>query len=186
MPEQDALFAQILARVPGARLHLIPHPDEGVRRWLLKRMEPQLARHGISPDRVIMHGYRPLAGFLALADRCAVNLDAVGWSGGMSAIDLLGRGIPTVTIAGHTMRSRQTACLLHHAGLPELVADDGDGYVDMAVALATDPALRERIDRHLRLNGPDRHDRQAVIDALANFLKTCEPARADAGHSVPT
>lgn len=176
MPEQDEVFARILARVPDARLHLIPHQDVAVHRWLLERIRPRLLEHGVDPDsRVVMHGYRPLAEFLALADGCAVNLDAIGWSGGMSAIDLLRRGIPTVTLAGQTMRTRQTACLLRRAGLPELVANDVDGYVDAAVALATQPILRERVGRRLLAHGDDGHDKQAVVAALSAFLATCQP-----------
>ncbi|THD12344.1 hypothetical protein B1808_13510 [Pseudofulvimonas gallinarii] len=183
MPEQDEVFARILAQVPGTRLHLIPHQDESVRQWLLARMRPRLLEHGVDPDtRVVLHGYRPLAEFLALADGCAVNLDAIGWSGGMSAIDLLRRGIPTVTLTGQTMRTRQTACLLRHAGLPELVANDVDGYVTTAVALATQPALRERIGQHLLDHGDGGHDRQAVIAALSQFLANCQPPQ---DHSVP-
>lgn len=187
MPEQDEVFARILAHVPDARLHLIPHQDETVRRWLLERMRPRLLAHGVDPDtRVVMHGYRPLAGFLTLADGCAVNLDAIGWSGGMSAIDLLRRGIPTVALPGRTMRTRQTACLLRQANLPELIASDVDSYVDIAVALATQPDLRQRVGEHLLTRGCDGHDTQAVVAALSTFLATCQPpAPTTVDNSAP-
>lgn len=185
MPEQDGIFARILARVPGARLHLVPHQDAHVRQWLHARMRPVLEAHGVDPARVVLHGYRPLEEFLALADRCAVNLDAIGWSGGMSTIDLLRRGIPTVTIEGRTMRTRQTACLLRHAGAPELVAADPDAYVETAVALATRPALRDETAARLLRGSTRCGDRQAVVDALAAFLAGCEPVQAGLDSAPP-
>ncbi|MBX3725751.1 MAG: hypothetical protein KF823_07515 [Xanthomonadales bacterium] len=178
MPAQDALFARVLAALPAARLHLIPHFDAGVRAGLLDRLRSCLAGHGIDADRrVVMHGYQPLDGFLALADGCAVNLDSIGWSGGMSGMDLLRRGLPTVTLPGRTLRSRQTAVLLERMGVAELIARDEADWCAKAIALAGDPGRRQDLSGQLRQAAPAAlDDRAASAAALAEFLATCGPA----------
>lgn len=170
MPEQDALFARILARLPGARLHLIPHPEASVREWLLARMRPALAAAGVSPERVVLHGYRPLAEFRALATGCALNLDSIGWSGGMSSLDLLQLGLPTVTLPGNSMRSRQTAALLQRLDAGDGIAGDREDYVERAVALASDPVRRQALGQCLRDNASRLFERERVAAGLGEFL----------------
>ncbi len=176
LPLHDVVFARILAKVPAARLHLVPHQAANVHDWLRERMRPCMEAHGVDVDeRVVMHGYGSLEDFVALADVCAVNLDTIGWSGCMTAIDLLARGIPTVTIEGRSMRGRQTACLLRDRGLHELVASDIDAYVDTAVALATNPARRRELEARLHRPPAGSGRRSAVARALADFLAGCQP-----------
>jgi protein O-GlcNAc transferase len=179
MPAQDRLFARIVAGLPGSRLNLIPHPAPEVQAWLRERMRPAFAAAGLDIDqRVVMHGYRPLPEFLALAGRCALNLDSIGWSGGMSALDLLRLGLPTVTRPGRVMRSRQTAALLERLGLAELVVDSDDAYVALAIELGRDPARRAALGARLRQGLPRLDDRTAVATALQDFLLGIQPDAA--------
>lgn len=178
LPAQDALFARILAALPEARLHLIPHPEPEVRDWLRERMRPAFAAHGVDADqRVVMHGYRPLDEFRALAAGCVLNLDSIGWSGGMSSIDLLQLGLPTVTLPGATMRSRQTAALLRCLDVAELAVDSEDAYVELAIALARDPARRQALSARIQAGLPRLYQREQVAAALGEFLAGCQPTR---------
>lgn len=177
MPGQDALFARILARLPQARLHLVPHPEPGVRDWLRARMAPTLAAHGVDADqRLVMHGYGSLADFAGLGRACDLNLDSIGWSGGMSAFDLLGAGVPTLTRPAAVMRSRQTAAMLDLLEAPELVAADDEDWVEQAVALATDPDRLGDLNRRLRRHRDRLYNTGPAIDALADFLGRVEPS----------
>ena len=54
-------------------------------------------------------------------------------------------GVPVVTLAGATHVSRVGASLLVNLGLPELVANNADEYVNYAIALAQD---RERLMKY--------------------------------------
>jgi protein O-GlcNAc transferase len=122
-----------------------------------------------------MHGYRSLDEFLLLADRAAVNLDSLGWSGGMTGLDLLSRGLPTVTLPGDTMRSRQTAALLERLGVTELIASDTDSWVSIAVALIRDPDWNAEISDRLASGVARLNDRTRVVSALTDFLASCTP-----------
>jgi protein O-GlcNAc transferase len=178
MPAQDALFARIVAALPGARLHLIPHQTAEVRDWLRERMRPAFAAHRLDVEHcVVLHGHRSLDGFLQLAASCAINLDSIGWSGGMSSLDVLRLGIPTVTRPGRFMRSRQTAAVLQALDVPELVVDSDDAYVELAIALGRDPARRATLAARLRAGLPRLHERDRVARALGDFLATCKVRR---------
>lgn len=177
LPAQDALFARVLAALPGARLHFVPHPDPMVGARLRERMRAACAALGVDVDaRVVVHALLPHAAFLALAASCDFGLDSIGWSGGMTALDLLPRGLPTVTWPGATMRSRQTAGLLELAGVHELVAADADAYVAIARRLGRDLDFRRDCSARLIAAAPRLADTRAVHPAFDDFLATVEPA----------
>ncbi len=177
LPAQDELFARVLAALPQAQLHFVPHPDPAVGARLRERMRPACAALGVDVDtRVIVHAWLPHAAFLALAASCDFGLDSIGWSGGMTALDLLPRGLPTVTWPGKTMRSRQTAGLLAWAGVPELIAADADAYVAIAERLGSDVALRRDCSARLLAAAGRLAETAAVHAAFADFLATVEPA----------
>jgi len=171
LPAQDHAFARILAALPGARLHLIAHPDGSVRDWLRARMAPVLDAHGVDPARMVLHPFLGHAGFLALAAGCDLGLDSIGWSGGMSTLDQFAVGLPVVAVEGRVMRQRQAAAIARALGAGELVAADADDYVRRAVALAQDRPLREALRERLRQSLPELwRDAASTQAALAEFL----------------
>jgi len=170
LPAQDELFARVLAGVPGARLHLFPHENAQVRESLRQRMSQALARHGVDEARVRMH---PLKGFdewLALSSGCALHLDSLGFSGGMTSFDLCAIGLPAITLPGATMRSRQTAAMLQAMELPELVAVDAEDYVAKAVALANDPSRCRELAARIRERNACLWNGDEAAKALNAFL----------------
>lgn len=172
LPEQDALFARMLAGAPNSELHCIPHPEPGVRDWLKQRLLQACAAHQVNDAsaRIVMHGYGSLAEFKALASRCQLNLDTLGWSGGMSSIDLLGLGLPTVTLRGPQMRGRQTAALLDLLGAGDCVAENHDDYLRKALNLAGNPSARAQLSERMRAQRQRLFDHAALPAFLAEFL----------------
>jgi predicted O-linked N-acetylglucosamine transferase (SPINDLY family) len=59
-------------------------------------------------------------------------------------------GVPFVTLAGRHFTSRMGVTILTNAGLPELIAQTEEEYVDIAAALALDPARLNAIRSGLR------------------------------------
>lgn len=186
MPEQDALFARILAALPQSRLHLLADDREHVRAWLRQRMAPILRQFGADPDRqLIIHGFVKHPYYLGLAQGFRLNLDSVGWSGGMSALDLLAQGLPTLCLPGESMRSRQTASLLELLDLPELIAADADDYVAKAIELARDPARCAALSGTLRARSDRLFGQPATYSALNNLL-SCTQRTTDGELILPT
>jgi protein O-GlcNAc transferase len=171
MPEQDALFARILAALPEARLHLIAHQDAQVRAALGTRIGAALQAAGVDPtERLVLHPLLTPEAFVGLGRACDFALDSIGWSGGMSSLDLLGAGVPVVTLPGTTMRSRQTAALLRALDAPQLVARNTGDYVAKALELARNPARRAALGERLYGARARLHEARPVIAALEDFL----------------
>jgi protein O-GlcNAc transferase len=172
LPAQDRLFARILAARPQARLHLLADHRPPVQDWLRARMTPALAAAGADPERqLLIHGLLPLPQFYGLAEACRLNLDSIGWSGGMSSLDLLAHGLPTLTLPGATMRSRQTAALLQTLELPELIAIDEDDYVARALALIDDDARCAQLRASLKARRQRLFAEPATPAALLDFVR---------------
>lgn len=175
-PRHDALFARVLARLPHARLHLIPHEVPHVREWLAARLRRACEDAGVdAAERIVMHPLLALPNYLALARACDLGLDTLDWSGGMSSLDLLGQGLPIVTLDGALMRGRQTAALLRRLDVAELVVDDIDAYVTLVEALAADPPRRTELASRLRANVDRLYDNDDAVADLADFLASVAP-----------
>lgn len=162
-PDMDAAFREILARVPGARLHFV-----GMRAGMqpvTERFRSRLISAGIDvDDRVRFLSRMSLAEYLARLRSADVVLDSWYFSGGDSSLSTLAAGVPIVTLEGAFYRGRQTAALMREIGVPDTIAATGEAYIDLAVSLATDPALAADLRRRVeggagrlfgRLDGAD-------------------------------
>jgi protein O-GlcNAc transferase len=130
-------WARILAALPGARLSLackqLGDPA------LAAQFAERLQRHGIDPARVTMRGPAPSRDeYLARYAEVDVMLDSFPYPGVTTTCEALWMGVPTITLAGDTLLSRQGAGVLTAAGLGDWVVTSVADYIDKAVALAGD------------------------------------------------
>lgn len=83
---------------------------------------------------------------LACAD---LFLDAFEYGAHTTACEALWVGLPVLTRRGRGLAGRVAVSVLHAVGLPELVADDDEGFVAIGTALGRDrerlAALRQRV-----------------------------------------
>ena len=135
-PEVVAVWAKILRRVPTARLALKYRglSDQAVRRRYLDL----LAAHGVEPQRLELLPWSSYAEYLAPHQQVDVALDPFPYSGCTATCEALWMGVPVITCPLETFASRHSLSHLWNVGLTELVADDLDHYVDLAVSLAGD------------------------------------------------
>ena len=157
-----ALWARLLAKVPDARLMLkyrTAYDVPDVRNRIARRF----GEMGGDPGRIIFAGGnldRPQ--HLALVGDVDIGLDPFPFNGCTTTFEALWMGVPVVTLAGRRFLGRMGASFLTHLGLPELVADDADGYVAAAASLASDldrltalrQGLRQRILASPLCDGP--------------------------------
>jgi protein O-GlcNAc transferase len=143
-----ACWSKVLAAVPSARLRLQnAQLGDGA---LQAAMNERLRRCGIDPARVAMHGRQPRDAYLQAHAEVDIVLDTFPYPGGTTTCEALWMGVPTVTLAGDRMLSRQGASLLEAARLPAWIARDRDDYVTKAVAAAHDAAGLQALRRSLR------------------------------------
>jgi predicted O-linked N-acetylglucosamine transferase (SPINDLY family) len=143
-PATFARYMAILREVPGSVLWLRSGPDGAD-----ARLRAAAAEREVAPERLLFLPALPHEHYLAHYACVDLFLDTLPCSARTTAADALWAGCPMLTVAGDTFAGRVCASLLHHAHLPELVADDADGLMAMAVRLGRDPAaladLRARL-----------------------------------------
>ena len=125
-----ALWSRVLREIPNSRLALLvdEHAHEGVRRTL--------ATHGIAAERLELQGRLSRRGYLERYHRIDVGLDTFPFAGGTTTLDAVWMGVPVMTLAGRTTLQRAGVTIAMNLGLPELVANTEDEFVEKAVALA--------------------------------------------------
>jgi len=128
------LWRRILDRTPASRLLLIAVPSGTAQ----QRVRSTLERAGIASSRLDFRGRVEHETFLDLHAQADIALDPYPYHGTTTTCFSLWLGVPVVTLAGRSHVSRVGATLLTHAGLPGLVARDGEDYVRIACELAAD------------------------------------------------
>jgi predicted O-linked N-acetylglucosamine transferase (SPINDLY family) len=158
-----ALWARILAAVPGSRAHVLG----GVSGQADERLLAAFQRHGIPRERVTLFGRQEREAYFRLYQEADLSLDTFPYTGCNTTCDSLWMGVPVVTLAGQTCMARQGASPLAHLGLHDLVCETPEAYVETAVKLAGDLPRLTELRGTLRprmqaatLTNPERFTRQ--------------------------
>lgn len=143
-----ACWAAVLGAMPTARLRWQSgqFADSEVR----QRMADRLGQHGIAQSRFELLQSESRQDYLASHRNVDILLDTFPFPGGTTTCEALWMGVPTVTLAGGTLLSRQGASLLTATGLPDWIADSPADYVDKAVRFARDGTALAQLRQRLR------------------------------------
>ena len=110
-----------------------------------------LMKGGVEVGRVEFMGKVPtLAEHLGSYGRVDIALDTYPYHGTTTTCEALWMGVPVVTLAGRTHASRVGVSLLTNAGLPELIANTAEQYVEIAAKLAGNTARLAELRANLR------------------------------------
>jgi predicted O-linked N-acetylglucosamine transferase (SPINDLY family) len=143
-PARDALYAEILARVP--RAHLLVKPF-----FSAEDYDPALVArlHALGRVTIAPRLPRPedLPSLYSLVD---IQLDTFPFGGWTTNLDSLWAGVPIVTQAGETCRSRWGSRFLEVCGVEIGRTTSDREYIEAAVRLAQDDALRRQVGSQIR------------------------------------
>ncbi len=136
-------WGKIFAALPkNSQLHL-KHPcyARPETRSLIQR---QFVNTGVLPEQLIFSEGSDYADYLSFYDDLDLALDPFPYHGGLVSCDALARGVPLVTLS---QAMHGGSSLLQQIGLPQGIAHSPEAYVEKALALLHDPALRHTL-RH--------------------------------------
>lgn len=166
-------WAKILLRVANARLIIksIPLGESALSEQLYARFEAL----GIGRERLELLGMIPsIKDHLALYGQVDIHLDTFPYNGTTTTCEALWQGVPTVTLAGDTHRSRVGCSLLNQVNLGDWVAHSYEEYVDKAVSHAE--AIDELNDLRKQLRQRMREsaltDSAGMVNDLEDFFQT--------------
>jgi predicted O-linked N-acetylglucosamine transferase (SPINDLY family) len=143
-----AAWGRIFQALPQARLRLqhrlLDSPS------MRRQLQQRLTRNGIGPERIAFKRSVPRLEYLAAHAHIDIILDTFPFTGGTTTCEALWMGVPSVTLAGNTMVSRQGASLLTCVGLTDWIAANDEDYVAKAIAHAADFDKLARLRAGLR------------------------------------
>ncbi|WP_333825199.1 O-linked N-acetylglucosamine transferase, SPINDLY family protein [Pinisolibacter sp.] len=138
-------WLDVLTRVPGSVLWLLTGAD-----GTNDRLKAHAAARGIAPERIVFAPKLANPLHLARYPLADLFLDNTPYGAHTTASDALWMGVPVLTWSGRCFAARVCGSLVRSAGLPELVVETPEAYVDKAVALGHDRAflahLRQRLE----------------------------------------
>ncbi len=147
-PQVAALWAGVLARVPGSRLFL---KSSLVSEDVKALYNAIFAAGGITPDRILWSSYVPgMDQHLAAYQQVDIALDSFPYNGTTTTCEATWMGVPVVTLRGDVHRARVGASLLTALGLESQIAASEEDYVEIAAGLAGDRAALAHQHQSLR------------------------------------
>ncbi len=138
-------WLSILARVPSSVLWLLGSNDA-----TNERLRSYAAQRGIAKERLVYAQKLTNPFHLARYALADLFLDTTPYGAHTTASDALWSGVPLLTLSGRSFASRVCGSLVRAAGLPELVCESADDFVERAVRYGNDRASLEPLRERLR------------------------------------
>lgn len=132
-----ALWARVMGALPDAKLVLKAKDLSHAR--IRERVLERFTAVGLETPRITLLGWEArVANHLAAYEKIDVALDTFPYNGATTTCEALWMGVPVVTLSGATHASRMAASAIKAAGLPELIAESTERYVEICTMLAGD------------------------------------------------
>ncbi|KRP92538.1 acetylglucosamine transferase [Bradyrhizobium yuanmingense] len=131
------VWSRIMREVPGSKI-ILKHgllDDALLRDSLVARFIAQ----GIAEEDITCLGTTSRDDHLMAFDKIDISLDTFPQNGGISTWESLYKGVPVVAKLGIGASSRAGASIVAAVGLGDWVAEDDDGYVEIARKFASQP-----------------------------------------------
>ena len=176
-PAMAALWARIVASVPGSRMLIVGVPSDAPAHPVLRAF----ADAGIARERILARPRLSLREYWQLHTEIHIALDTSPYGGGTTTCNALWMGVPVVSLAGEFGVARSGASLLTAAGLPEFVAKTPDDYVRIATTLGADATRLHDLRATLRArvaSSPIRDEKEFVRRVECAYLDAWDACAA--------
>lgn len=112
--------------------------------------QARFAAYGARPEQLEFRGHSTGSAYLREFQDIDLALDPSPCVGGTTTHDAMANGVPVLAHAGDNFYARAAACTVLPLGIPELVADGWDEYVERALELTADAAALDRLRSRVR------------------------------------
>lgn len=163
-----ARLAAVLRGVPDAVLWLLSGPADSD-----DRLRAAAQGDGIDPARLVFMPRLPHDEYLARFRHADVFLDTDPYNAHTTASDALWAGCPVLTTPGGTFAARVAGSLNHHLGMQRMNRGDDADFIDFAIRIGRDVALRAELRAELaeRRRDSGLFDMNAFARDFATLLR---------------
>jgi predicted O-linked N-acetylglucosamine transferase (SPINDLY family) len=160
-PSTLALWCRLVREVPGSRL--VIKSGTAFARSAREHLTREILSHGLAQTRFdLLERNEAKFEHLATYEQVDIGLDTFPYHGTTTTCEAMWQGVPVVSLVGDVHAARVGLSLLSAVGLAELAARTPDEYLEIAMALAADPArlasirstLRPRMQASVLCNAP--------------------------------
>jgi protein O-GlcNAc transferase len=142
------VWAKVLTAVPRSRLKIQNMAMNNA--TMREQICANMVAAGIDLSRVELVGGSEWESYLEAHNGVDISLDTFPYPGGTTTAFAIWMGVPTITLAGDTMLSRQGASMLGCVGLADWVAKDEAEYVEIARRFSSDTERLAQLRGSLR------------------------------------
>jgi predicted O-linked N-acetylglucosamine transferase (SPINDLY family) len=142
------VWADVMRTLPNSRLRVQNKALDSAS--ISDKFRVDLTSVGIDLSRVDLVGNTSWEEYLAAHREVDILLDTFPYPGGTTTSFALWMGVPTITLEGTTMLSRQGSSMLKCVGLTDWIAKDETEYVDIARRFARDSDAVTQLREQLR------------------------------------
>ena len=173
LPQFDYIFPHIAQQVHDAQfVFFSSQKSAGLTDIFIQRIARAFELAGLdASSHLIVMPRMDNAAFQAAARVCDVYLDSIEWSGCNTTLEALAYDLPVITYRASTMRGRHTYSFLKMMGFDELIANDLESYVQLAIRIGKDASMRERVRKEIPQRLPLLYDDMTSVRALEEFVQ---------------
>ncbi len=167
-PDFDPVIAEILRRDWQGVVLFLGNRDPHLTALLQQRFAQTI------PDvtnRIRFMSRLPEPEYLALHALADVSLDTLHYCGANTSYDAFAAGTPVVTLPGEFQRGRYTYATYHKMGVLDCIIDSVETYVDLAVALGTDPIFNNEMSTKITQACDILFEDMTIVEELAAFFE---------------
>lgn len=117
---------------------------------LQRATQARFAVYGAQPEQLEFRGHSTGVDYLREFQDIDLALDPSPCVGGTTTHDALANGVPVLVHRGDDFYARGAPCTVLPLGIPELVADDWNAYVERAIELTADHKALDRLRARVR------------------------------------
>jgi len=175
-PPTFNMWITILKKVPNSVLWLLCVPGDGE-----KNLRDYAAKHDLDNSRIVFSSLECKDDHMRRIQLADVFLDTPTYNGRVTCLDAIWAGIPIVTLPGIMMPSRVTASLLTTIKCTNLIAQNENDYIEIAMKLGLDKTYLEtmrsiiwkvKFDTQLFDNESYTRDLECVYTSIYNNYMT--------------
>jgi predicted O-linked N-acetylglucosamine transferase (SPINDLY family) len=167
-PMFDEYLKEILDRDPNGTLLILAGGPEHPREQLQARLHRHFGK--VLMERIVFFTSIPNDIYYRLMSICEVVLDSPVYAGDLTTHDAFSFGIPVVTQQGPLLVQRYTSGLYEMMGLNDLIAQDKQKYVDLAIKLGTDKEYRQLIRSEIESKSDCLFNNEQLVRDFETFI----------------
>ena len=166
-PKLINIWVKLLLAIPHSTLYLKAKPlcEKALCEWLWGEFE----KGGLDRKRVLLQGWEfEISSHLEQYSKIDIHLDSYPYNGTTTICESLWQGVPVISLAGRSHRSRVGLSLLTQVGLEDYIAQNESEYINIAIEKASNLAELAKLRGVLRerMRESSLVDRTRFIDEL--------------------